>query len=87
MCFCEYHDVDVVGLHVVNDGVYFGWFSESCDIPLANSNFVAFGDFDVMGVFVGVVLWALDVSFKPVCSGGLGGVGVLCRGVVAVSCG
>ena len=81
MSFCEYHDVDVVGFHVVNDGVDFGWLPEACDIPLAHSDFVSCGNLDVMGFFVGVVVWVLDVGFEPVGSCGFGGVEVLCRGV------
>ena len=35
--------MDVIGLHVVDYGVDFGWFSEACDIPLAYSQFIALG--------------------------------------------
>lgn len=81
MGFCEYHDVDVVGLHVVDDCVDFGWFPESCDIPLAHSDLVSCGDFDVMGFPVCVVVWVLDVCLEPMGSCGFGGVEVLCRGM------
>ena len=53
MGFSEYHDVDVVLLHVVYDGVEFAGFSKSCDVPLAYSELVALGGFDVM---VGLVV-------------------------------
>ena len=48
MGFSEYHDVDVVLLHVVHDGVEFAGFSKACDVPLAYSELVALGGFDVM---------------------------------------
>jgi hypothetical protein len=66
---------------MVDDGVDFGWLSGACDIPLAHSDFVTCGYFNVMGVFVAVTVWVLDVGFEPVCSCGPGGVKVLCRGV------
>ena len=41
MCFCEDHYVDVIGFHMVYDGVNFGWFPQACDIPLAYPGFVS----------------------------------------------
>ena len=65
MGFSEYHDVDVMLLHVVDDSVEFACFSESCHVPLAYSELVALGGFDVM---VGLVVccWVSNVSLKPV---------------------
>ena len=88
MGFCENHNVDVVGFHMVDDSVDFGWFPKACDIPLTYSYFVALGEFDVMSVLVSGRVWLLDVGFEPVGSCGLCGVLVLGRGMVgAWDCG
>ena len=64
MCFCEDHYVDVIGFHMVYDGVNFGWFPQACDIPLAYPEFVSWGDFDVMRslweCLCGFWMWVLN---------------------------
>ena len=64
--------MDVIGFHMVYDGVNFGWFPQACDIPLAYPEFVSRREFDVMCFFVGVFMWILDVGLEPVSSGGFG---------------
>ena len=33
--------MDLIGFHMVYDGVNFGWFPQACDIPLAYPEFVS----------------------------------------------
>ncbi len=81
MGFCEDHDVDIGGLHMVYDGVDLGGLRVISEIPLPYSDLLACGYLNVMGVLVCCVVWILDVGFEPVCSGSLCGVGVLSRWV------
>ena len=70
MGFCDGHDVDVVLLHVSDDGVKLGCFHEACGVPASQPGEAFAGDF--VCLFVSVVLWWLEaVCFEPVCSGGL----------------
>ena len=67
---CEDHDVDVVVLHVPDDGVDLGRLLEACDVPASQPGEALAGNFG--GLLVPVVVWHFQaVGLEPVCSCGL----------------